>query len=136
MTETELCTYAVNAMKNAYAPYSGYKVGAAVLAKSGKVFCGCNIENASYGATVCAERTAVFKAVSEGEKEFSAIAVAGGKNGEISGEFPPCGICRQVLAEFFSPDAKVIVAKGENTFNVYTFCELLPSAFTPLNIDL
>lgn len=94
MTKEELCALAVDAMKNAYVPYSGFTVGAALLTSSGKVYTGCNIENASFTPTVCAERTAIFKAVSEGERKFEMIAVAGGKGGEIKGEFPPCGVCR------------------------------------------
>ena len=134
MCEKELINMAVSAMKMAYAPYSGYKVGAAVLTKTDKIFTGCNIENASYSATVCAERTAVFKAVSEGEKEFKMLAVAGGKDGKISGAFPPCGVCRQVLAEFCEPDMPVLVATGETSFKRFTLKELLPFAFTPDNL--
>ena len=100
MTKQELCTLAIKSMNNAYSPYSGYKVGAALLCDNGKVFTGCNVENSSYGATVCAERTAIFKAVSDGERDFSMLAVAGGKENELSDKFLPCGICRQVMAEF------------------------------------
>lgn len=134
MTNEELCTLAVKAMKNAYTPYSGYRVGAALLTKSGKVYTGCNIENASYSPTVCAERTAIFKAVSEGEREFLKIAVAGGKNGEITGEFPPCGVCRQVMAEFCGPDFKILVVNGENSFTEYTFSDILPFSFNPKHV--
>lgn len=134
MTNEELCTLAVKAMKNAYTPYSGYRVGAALLTKSGKVYTGCNIENASYSPTICAERTAIFKAVSEGEREFLKIAVAGGKNGEITGEFPPCGVCRQVMAEFCGEDFEILVVKGENSFTKYKFSEILPFSFNPKHI--
>lgn len=131
MTERSLCAASVAAMKNAYAPYSGYKVGAALLTKSGRVFTGCNIENASFSPTVCAERTAVFKAVSEGEREFAMMAVCGGKEGEIAGVFPPCGVCRQVLAEFCPPDFPVLLVTGLDTFERYTLAGLLPRGFGP-----
>lgn len=131
MDKSELCRRALQAMKNAYCPYSGYAVGAALLAKSGAVYTGCNIENASFSPTVCAERTAVFKAVSEGEREFCAIAVAGGKNGEVTGAFPPCGVCRQVLAEFCSPDFKVYILTGPEKADEYELRQLLPSGFGP-----
>ena len=116
MTDKELCAQAIRAMERSYAPYSGYRVGAALLTADGTVYTGCNIENASYTPTICAERTAVFKAVSEGARQFTAIAVAGGKDGVISGAFPPCGVCRQVMAEFCSPDFPILVVTGEDTF--------------------
>lgn len=116
-------------MKNAYSPYSNYRVGAALLCGNGKVYTGCNIENASYGATVCAERTAIFKAVSDGERDFSMLAVAGGTDKEISDKFLPCGICRQVMAEFCKPDFTVLVVTGENSYKEFTLSELLPNAF-------
>ena len=100
----ELCALAVEAMGHAYAPYSGYKVGAALLCADGTVYQGCNIENASYTPTVCAERTAFFKAVYDGHRDFTAIAVCGGKDGVITGAFPPCGVCRQVMREFCGDD--------------------------------
>ncbi len=129
MDEKELCAVAIKAAEKAYAPYSGYKVGAALLTKSGKVYLGCNIENASFSPTNCAERTAFFKAVSEGERDFSMIAVAGGKDGKISGVFPPCGVCRQVMAEFCQKDFKILLAKSENDFESYTLSQLLPLSF-------
>lgn len=129
MTEKELCALAVKAMDNAYAPYSGYCVGAALLAENGKVYTGCNIENAAYSPTVCAERTAIFKAVSEGERDFAAIAVAGGKDGVIEGVFPPCGVCRQVMAEFCKEDFIVLFVKCDGEYEKYTFSELLPLSF-------
>lgn len=129
MTEKELCALAVKAMDNAYAPYSGYRVGAALLTENGKVYTGCNIENAAFSPTVCAERTAIFKAVSEGERDFAAIAVAGGKDGIIEGIFPPCGVCRQVMAEFCRPDFTVLLLKSEGEYEKYTLSELLPLSF-------
>ena len=125
MTEKELILRAKEAMTYAYAPYSKFQVGAALLAKDGRVFTGCNVENASYGATNCAERTAVFKAVSEGAREFSAIAIVAS-----SGEYAsPCGICRQVLAEFM-PDGKVILDSDTRGMVTYTVRELLPAGFS------
>ncbi len=135
MNEKELCKEAIDAMKNAYAPYSGYKVGAALLTEKGKLFAGCNIENAAYTPTVCAERVALFNAISSGERNFTAIAVAGGKDGVISGAFPPCGVCRQVMAEFCAPDFAVLVVTGEDSYKKYTLNELFPQAFTPKNIE-
>lgn len=137
MKDVTLCEKALKAMENAYVPYSGYKVGAALLTKTGKVFTGCNIENAAYGPTVCGERTAIFKAVSEGYREFSSIAVCGGKDGKIEGAFPPCGVCRQVMAEFCAPDFKILVVTGENpvTYREYRLSELLPEAFTPSHLS-
>ena len=131
MTDKELADIAVKAMDNAYVPYSKYRVGAALLTESGKVYTGCNIEIASYSPTVCAERTAIFKAVSEGERNFSAIAVAGGKNRKIEGEFTPCGVCRQVMAEFCRPDFKVIIVSENGQYSEYKLAELLPHAFYP-----
>ena len=113
MTKEELCRLAVAARERAYAPYSGYTVGAALLAASGRVYTGCNIENASFTPTVCAERTAVFKAVSEGVRDFAMLAVAGGKGGRVQGAFPPCGVCRQVLAEFCPPDFPILLVTAE-----------------------
>ena len=129
MTPETLIQQAKNAMAFAYAPYSGFQVGAALLAKDGKVYTGCNIENAAYGPTNCAERTAVFKAVSEGCREFTAIAVCGGKDGVITGAFPPCGVCRQVLREFCGEDFTVYVVTGEDSFTAYTLAQLLPHSF-------
>ena len=129
MTPEKLIELAKEAMTRAYAPYSGYKVGAALLCTDGTVYQGCNIENAAYGPTVCAERTAFFKAVSEGERDFAAIAVVGGKGGEITGIFPPCGICRQVMQEFCKKDFVIIVAKSEEDYQKYTLKEILPFGF-------
>ena len=132
MTPEKLIEMAIEARKSAYAPYSGYRVGAALLGKSGKVYLGCNIENASYTPTVCGERVAVFKAVSEGEREFEAIAVCGGNKEEIEGSFPPCGVCRQVLREFCNPDAfKVYLIEQGGAYKTVTLAELLPYGFGP-----
>ena len=129
MTKEELCALAIDAMKMAYVPYSGYTVGAALLTSTGKVFTGCNIENASFTPTVCAERTAIFKAVSEGERKFEMIAVAGGKGGVVNGAFPPCGVCRQVMAEFCSPEFPVLFVVGDGKYTEHTLGEILPNAF-------
>ena len=117
-----------------YAPYSGYHVGAALLAANGQIYTGCNIENASYGATNCAERTAFFKAVSEGVKEFEAIAVVGAPadaaaENTFSEYAYPCGICRQVMQEFCKKDFQIIVAKSEEDYQIYTLREILPFGF-------
>lgn len=125
-----LISLASDAMKRAYAPYSGYFVGAALLCRDGSIYTGCNIENASYSPTVCAERTAFFKAVSEGQREFEAIAVVGGKDRVISGYFPPCGVCRQVMAEFCdAEDFCVILGGADGEYRVMTLGELLPFGF-------
>lgn len=129
MTNRELCAAAEAARQTAYAPYSGCLVGAALLTASGKVYTGCNVENASYGATLCAERTAFAKAISDGERAFVALAVAGGAAGEIHGGFPPCGVCRQVMAEFCRPDFTVLVVTGADGHREYRLSELLPYAF-------
>ena len=130
MNETELIERAHQAAQHAYAPYSGFAVGAALLSSDGEVFTGCNIENASFGATCCAERTAFFKAVSEGVYDFDAIAIVGGKDGDFSKPCPPCGICRQVMAEFCTPDFKIILANGSGEAKVFTLSELLPQSFS------
>lgn len=130
----KLIRMALHVRQNAYAPYSAYLVGAALLCEDGSIYTGCNIENASYGATNCAERTAVFKAVSEGGRRFTAIAVAGGKKNE-TGEMDyayPCGICRQVLREFSEPkEMTVIICKSEQDYREMTLEELLPLSFGP-----
>ena len=135
MDKQGLVDLAVRAMGNAYAPYSGYKVGAALLTGSGKMYLGCNIENASYSPTNCAERTAFFKAVSEGERDFSAIAIVGGKDGVISDTFPPCGVCRQVMAEFCDPETFAIILGKSGGYEEYTLKELLPLGFNPDTLD-
>ena len=131
MSEKELARLAIKARNFSYSPYSGCKVGAALLSSSGKVFTGCNIENASFTPTVCAERTAIFKAVSEGERKFEMIAVAGGKGGVVNGEFPPCGVCRQVMAEFCSPEFPILFVVGDGKYTEHTLGEILPNAFYP-----
>lgn len=113
-----------------YVPYSHFHVGAALLSKSGKVYGGCNIENSSYSPTNCAERTAFFKAVSEGVKDFDAIAVVGGHDGIVKDFCPPCGVCRQVMREFCSKDFKIILAKTTKEYKVYMLEELLPESFS------
>ena len=130
MTKEELVSLAMEAMTHAYVPYSGYKVGAALLTSDGRVYQGCNIENASYTPTVCAERTAFFKAVYDGVREFSAIAVVGGKNGEISGLFPPCGVCRQVMREFCGDDFTVYLGGANGEIKTLTLSDLLPYSFS------
>ena len=130
MTPEELVRQALAAMKFAYVPYSGFTVGEALLTKSGKVYLGCNIENAAYGPSNCAERTAFFKAVSEGEREFSAIAVVGGKDGDAADIFPPCGVCRQVMQEFCGPDFEIHMQKAGGGVFTVKLPELLPFGFT------
>lgn len=125
MSDKELLAAADKAMENAYAPYSGFRVGAALLCADGKVFTGCNIENSSYGATNCAERTAVFKAVSEGCRDFAAIAIVSSGGGETY----PCGICRQVLGEF-SPAIRIILRDSGGAPVSYSFQELMPKFFS------
>ena len=134
MAYQELMNKAAEAREYAYTPYSHFKVGAALLAKNGKVYTGCNIENAAYTPTVCAERTAFFKAVSEGVKEFEAIAIVGGKAGEISPFCAPCGVCRQVMAEFCDKDFKLILGSPER-FEEYSLDDVLPFAFSKLDLD-
>lgn len=129
MTPEKLVELAKHAMQKAYAPYSGYWVGAALLTAEGKVYTGCNIENAAFGPTNCAERTAFFKAVSEGEREFAAIAVVGGKDGEITGFFPPCGICRQVMQEFCGPDFLIHMGGANGDIRTVALEKLLPFGF-------
>lgn len=121
---------ALDARGLAYAPYSGYTVGAALLADGGEIYLGGNIENASYGATNCAERTCFFKAVSEGKRSFQAIAIAGGLAGEVPTDFAaPCGICRQVMREFASDNFLILIAKSETEVKEFTLAELLPESF-------
>lgn len=134
MDRNELVKSARQAMQNAYVPYSGFKVGAALLTKSGKVYTGCNIENAAYSPSNCAERTAFFKAVSEGEKEFTAIAIVGGLNGKIKGYCPPCGVCRQVMTEFCKDDFIIILGRDDDEYKSYTLPELLPVRFSDRDI--
>lgn len=134
MNDKELLNMALAARANAYAPYSGYRVGAALLACDGQVFTGCNVENASYSATLCAERTAFSAAVSNGVRAFSAIAVAGGKGEQADPTAPPCGVCRQVMAEFCGPEFKIILGNGTN-LQVYTLEQLMPLAFDAKKLE-
>lgn len=132
----ELIEKAADQLPYSYVPYSGFRVGAALLAKNGTIYTGCNIENAAYTPTNCAERTAFFKAVSQGKKEFRAIAVVGGSRelgqGEISPDMAyPCGICRQVMREFCGPDFRILVGRSAEDFQEYTLEELLPESFGP-----
>lgn len=128
MKPEKLMEYAIDAMQKSYAPYSGYQVGAALLCADGAVYQGCNIENASFSPTLCAERTAFAKAVSEGQRDFVALAVCGGKKGVISAICTPCGVCRQVMAEFCKPDFTVYMAKPGG-YEVRTLAQLLPDSF-------
>ena len=128
MTDRALMERAIEARKMSYSPYSGFKVGAALLGKSGKVYTGCNVENAAYTPTNCAERTAFFKAVSEGEREFVSIAIVGGRYESIADFCAPCGICRQVMAEFCDKDFRIIMG-NLNNIQVSTLEELLPLSF-------
>ena len=133
----ELVKQALAARKFAYVPYSKFCVGAAVLAKNGAIYTGCNIENAAYTPTNCAERTAFFKAVSEGERSFTAIAVVGGPEGASEFDWcAPCGVCRQVMKEFCHEDAfQIILARSVKEYKVYTLAELLPMGFGPDNLQ-
>lgn len=135
MMNQELIEAAIEAREQAYAPYSHYRVGAALLTADGCVYIGCNVENASYGAANCAERTAFFKAVSEGKRHFEAIAIVGGMEGqEIKDYAYPCGICRQVMQEFDASDLRVLTAKSPRDYKEYTLKELLPFGFGGDNI--
>jgi cytidine deaminase len=125
--QSVLAQAARDAREYAYAPYSGYQVGAALLAKNGTIYTGCNVENAAYPATICAERVAVTKAVSEGQREFEAIAISTGNGGS------PCGICRQVMYEF-APEMTVLLVDGENISAEFTLKDLLPNGFGPRDL--
>ena len=129
MNPEKLCQLAIEAMGHSYSPYSGYRVGAALLCEDGSVYQGCNIENASYTPTICAERTAIFKAVYDGHRDFAAIAICGGKDGVIEGLFPPCGVCRQVMREFCRDDFLVYLVKPQG-YEVRTLAQLLPDSFS------
>ena len=128
MKPEQLIELAKEAMTKSYSPYSGYKVGAALLCADGTVYQGCNIENASYTPTVCAERTAFFKAIYDGKRDFTAIAICGGKDGVITGQFPPCGVFRQVMREFCTDDFTVYMI-GPDGYETTTLGELLPHSF-------
>ena len=131
----KLIDTAIEQLKFSYTPYSNFKVGAALLTKSGKIYTGCNIENASYTPTNCAERTAFFKAVSEGVRDFQAICIVGGKDGKLTGYTAPCGVCRQVMIEFSDPKTfQIILAVDKERYEIYTLEELMPLGFGPLNL--
>ena len=126
----KLVETAIEQIKYSYAPYSGFKVGASLLTEEGNIYNGCNIENAAYTPTNCAERTAFFKAVSEGERKFKAIAIVGGKDGKLTSYTAPCGVCRQVMMEFCDPkEFKVILGITKDNYKIYTLEELLPLGF-------
>ncbi len=136
MEVSKLIELALEAREKSYCPYSGFAVGAALLCKDGTVYQGCNIENAAFSPTNCAERTAIFKAVSEGEYKFDRIAIVGGKKGEEISDFAyPCGVCRQVMQEFANPsEFEIIVAKNVNDYRIFKLKELLPEGFGPENL--
>lgn len=131
----ELIETAADQLQYSYVPYSGFRVGAALLAQNGSIYTGCNIENAAYTPTNCAERTAFFKAVSEGVRSFRAICIVGGPDGRLESYTPPCGVCRQVMMEFCDPEAfRIILAKSREEYEIFTLKELLPSGFGPANL--
>lgn len=131
----EMIDLAIGQLKYSYTPYSNFKVGAALLTKGGKLYTGCNIENAAYTPTNCAERTAFFKAVSEGEREFQAICVVGGKDGVLTEYAAPCGVCRQVMMEFCNPETfQIILATSKEQYEIFTLKEMLPLGFGPDNL--
>ena len=131
----KLIDTAIEQLKFSYTPYSNFKVGAALLAKNGEIYTGCNIENASYTPTNCAERTAFFKAVSEGVRDFQAICIVGGKDGNLTGYTAPCGVCRQVMMEFCDPKTfQIILAVDKERYEICTLEELMPLGFGPLNL--
>ena len=136
MTGTELVKLALEARERAYTPYSHFAVGAALLTKEGKVYQGCNIENASYSPTNCAERTAFFKAIYEGEREFSAIAVVGGPEGKPAAQLcTPCGVCRQVMREFCDLEFVIYLGAGDGTYIEQKLSDLLPMSFSPKDLQ-
>ena len=136
MTAEKLIDLATEARTHAYAPYSHFHVGAAILCADGRVYQGCNIENAAYGPSNCAERTAIFKAVYDGHRDFSAIAVCGGMNGVITGPCPPCGVCRQVLREFCDADLVVYMVDANGAYKAVTLGEILPYSFSAAELEL
>lgn len=131
----KLIDIAIEQLEFSYTPYSNFKVGAALLTRSGEIYTGCNIENASYTPTNCAERTAFFKAVSEGVRDFQAICIVGGKDGKLTEYTAPCGVCRQVMMEFCDPKTfQIILAVDKERYEIYTLEELMPLGFGPLNL--
>ena len=128
----ELIRTAIGMLDYSYSPYSGFRVGAALLSTDGKIYTGCNIENAAFTPGLCAERTAIYKAVSEGNRSFRAICIVGGKNGELTDYAPPCGTCRQVMMEFCDPESfEIILATNEEHYERFTLAELMPMGFGP-----
>jgi len=135
MTDRELIQYAIEARKQAYTPYSHFQVGAALLAEDGTVYGGCNVENAAYTPTNCAERTAFFKAVSEGKRKFTAIAIVAAPEGAHLRKTAPCGVCRQVMMEFCDPESfRIISAASPEDYEVYTLAQLMPMGFGPADL--
>ena len=133
----QLITTAIEQLRFSYTPYSHFKVGAALLAKNGKIYTGCNIENAAYTPSNCAERTAFFKAVSEGVKEFDAICIVGGKEGGLTEYAAPCGVCRQVMMEFCDQETfQIILATDTEHYDIYSLKEMLPLGFGPKNLAI
>ena len=136
MTPIELVNLAIEAREHSYCRYSGFAVGAALLTKSGKIYQGCNIENVSFTPTICAERTAFFKAVYDGEREFEAIAIVGGPAGKpVSSPCAPCGVCRQVMREFCKDDFRIYLGKGDGTYVESSLIEMLPFSFSGSNLE-
>lgn len=132
----EMIERAIEQLGYAYVPYSGFRVGAVLLTEEGKMYTGCNIENAAYTPTNCAERTAFFKAVSKGERRFRAICIVGGKDGVLTEYTPPCGVCRQVMMEFCNPDTfQIILATDTKHYKIYTLKEMLPMGFGPGKLE-
>ena len=134
MERKALIRTALDGLGRSYAPYSHFHVSAALLCRDGKVYTGNNIENAAYSPGICAERCAFFKAVSEGKREFAAIAICGGKDGEAEDYCPPCGVCRQVMREFCGPSFRILLVKGTGERREFTLAELLPESFGPDNL--
>ena len=132
---SDLCQKAIDMRSESYAPYSNFLVGSALLTKDGKIFTGCNVENSAFGPSICAERTAIVKAVSEGHKDFAAIAIAGGKRVGGLQYCVPCGVCRQVMREFCKPSFKIYLAKSATDYQEFTLADLLPESFGPENLD-
>ena len=134
-TIKNMINLAIEQIKYSYAPYSDFKVGAVLMSKTGKLYTGCNIENAAYTPTNCAERTAFFKAISQGEREFMGICIVGGKGGKIEEMTAPCGVCRQVMMEFCNPESfEIILAVNENNYKIFKLKEILPLGFGPEKI--
>ena len=132
---SKLIEIAMEQLKFSYTPYSNFKVGASLLTKNGQIYTGCNIENAAYTPTNCAERTAIFKAVSEGVREFDTICIVGGKDGILTEYAAPCGVCRQVMMEFCDPKTfKIILAVSKDKYDVFTLRELFPLGFGPADL--